>query len=96
LLIELLSKVEEEIELLERHIRILRLVIDNEPIGIIKLAEMSGMPQHKIRYSLRVLEQSGMIKPSQRGAVTTDKARPFLQSLTTALQRLARKIEALS
>jgi predicted transcriptional regulator len=91
----MLSRLEEEIELLERHIRILKFVIENEPIGIIKLSEASGMPQHKIRYSLRVLEQSGMICPSRRGAVTTEKASVFLRELPERFERFVDKIQSL-
>ncbi len=91
----MLSRLEEEIELLERHIRILKFVIESEPIGIIKLSEASKMPQHKIRYSLRVLEQSGMIKPSRRGAVTTEKARVFLKELPERFESFVSKIQRL-
>jgi predicted transcriptional regulator len=91
----MLSRVEEEIELLERHMKILRLVIESEPIGIIKLSETSKMPQHKIRYSLRVLEQKGMIKPSQKGAVTTDEGKRFLEDLPKNLGPLFKKIKDL-
>ena len=89
----MLSRFEDELELLERHISILKLVIENEPIGIIKLADMSQMPQHKIRYSLRVLEQGGLIRPSQRGAITTEKARRVLAELPERLDTIARKIQ---
>jgi predicted transcriptional regulator len=91
----MLSRIEDELELLERHIKILKLVIENEPIGIIKLSEISSMPQHKIRYSLRVLEQSGMVKPSQRGAVTTERAKRFLSELPNNVEILIEKIKGL-
>ncbi len=91
----MLSKIEEELELLERHLDILKLVLENEPIGIIKLSEISRTPQHKIRYSLRLLEQNGMIKPSPRGAHTTDKAKDFLSKLPLILSQLVKKIEKL-
>jgi predicted transcriptional regulator len=88
----MLSRVEDEVELLERHLEILKLVIENEPIGIIKLSEMSRTPQHKIRYSLRILEQNGMINPSRQGAVTTEKARQFLKELPRKLDALTNRI----
>ncbi len=91
----MLSRVEDEIELLERHIEILRRVFENEPIGIIKLSELCSMPQHKIRYSLRLLEQSGMIRPSQRGAVTTDLAKRFLENLPENIEGLVKSVESL-
>jgi predicted transcriptional regulator len=91
----MLTRIEDELELLERHIKILNLVIQNEPIGIIKLSEISRLPQHKIRYSLRVLEQNDMIKPSQRGAVTTEKAKVFLDELSLKIDVILKKIQSL-
>jgi predicted transcriptional regulator len=52
----LINKIEVELEMLERHLLILKFVIREEPIGIMKLAETTGLPKHKVRYSLRVLE----------------------------------------
>ncbi|MFQ6136057.1 MAG: helix-turn-helix domain-containing protein [Candidatus Hydrothermarchaeales archaeon] len=88
----MLSKVEDELELLERHVKVLQLVLKNEPIGIIKLSELSGIPQHKIRYSLRMLEQNGIIKPSPQGAVTTRKATKFIEALPKRLEELIDKV----
>lgn len=89
----MLSRIEDEFELLERHVKILRLVLKNEPIGIIKLSELSQIPQHKVRYSLRMLEQSDIIKPSPQGAVTTTKAQKFMENLPKELQILKEKIK---
>lgn len=89
------SRVEEEIELLERHIRILRIVVDKEPIGILKLSETSDLPTHKIRYSLRILEQCNMIRPSHRGAVSTDKSKRYLTELPAKLDQLEKRLEGL-
>jgi hypothetical protein len=51
----LTSKIESEIELLQRHVQMLKAIMDNEPIGIIRLSELLVYPQHKVRYSLRIL-----------------------------------------
>ncbi len=77
----LISKLGNEVELLQRHIRMLQIIQDHQPIGIIRLAEMAEQPQHKIRYSLRILEQENLIKPSPEGAVATERAKPFLRDL---------------
>lgn len=79
----MLSNLRREIELLERHITVLDLVLKNGPVGIIKLSAMSGLPQHKVRYSLRVLEHRGLIKPSQKGAIATKKAEGYREKLYT-------------
>lgn len=96
----MLTNIRREIELLERHTTILGLVIKNGPVGIIKLSAMSGLPQHKVRYSLRVLEHQGLIKPSQQGAVATKKARGYKEKLYSEgssikedFEKLLRKME---
>jgi predicted transcriptional regulator len=91
----LTEKVSGELEMLQRHLIILKQVVDNEPIGILKLAEETKIPGHKVRYSLRVLEQEGLIKASAPGAVTTDLTRPFLIELDSMIEELAKSAEDL-
>ena len=79
------SVAEKEIDLLSRHIDVLKTVRDHGPIGIIRLSQVTGQPQHMIRYSLRTLEHDGIIKPSAQGAVITDKVHETLGTLETTL-----------
>ncbi|MCD5409709.1 MAG: hypothetical protein LRZ87_02955 [Methanocellales archaeon] len=88
----LTKKLEHELNMLERHILVLKAVIRGEPIGILKLAEETEFPKHKVRYSLRVLEQEGLIEPSLRGAVVTDKAKKFIACLKSDIERLDKKL----
>ena len=81
----LTSKIEAEIRLLQRHVAMLKAIMENQPIGIIRLSELLNFPQHKVRYSLRILEQEGLIKPSPEGAVTTDRLEEFLDYLKGVL-----------
>jgi predicted transcriptional regulator len=76
---------EKELDLLIRHIDILKTVRDNGPIGIIRLSQITGQPQHVIRYSLRTLEHDGIIKPSAQGAVITDKIHETLGTIESTL-----------
>ena len=87
------SKIEFELDLLRRHISMLKTIIDNEPVGIIRLSEMLNCPQHKVRYSLRILEQEGLIKPSLEGAVTTDRINDFLSRLSKALDGISKSVK---
>ncbi len=95
-LIIMLSNLRNELDLIQRHLEVLRRVIDNEPIGIIKLSELSNMPQHKVRYSLRVLEHHGIIQPSPQGAISTKKAKEFLKSFPKELASLKKEMESLA
>lgn len=91
----LTGKVSGELEMLQRHLVILKQVVENEPIGILKLAEETKIPSHKVRYSLRVLEQEGLIKASAPGAVTTDRTKYFLKDLDSMIEDLAKRTEDL-
>lgn len=76
---------EKELDLLIRHIDVLKTVRDHGPIGIIRLSQITGQPQHVIRYSLRTLEHDGIIKPSAQGAIITDKVHVSLGTLESTL-----------
>ncbi len=91
----MLSNIESEIKLLKRHANILKTVIISEPIGIIKLSELTATPQHKVRYSLRVLESKGFIKPSAQGAISTRKAKKFVETFKTDLKNIKEEITKL-
>jgi|Deesub1362A_J573_1020465.scaffolds.fasta_scaffold00166_5 predicted transcriptional regulator len=91
----MMSNLRREIDLIHRHVFILKLVLENEPIGILKLSDLSHLPQHKVRYSLRVLEQMGLIRPSLHGAVSTKAAKNFLKTLPEEVEELIAKLEIL-
>jgi len=87
------DRVVTELELLERHIIILNNVIQKGPIGIMKLSEETGIPNHRVRYSLRVLEQERMIIPSTLGAIATDEAKEFMNNYKSNITSLRKKID---
>jgi len=91
----LTSKIEAEVKLLQRHVAMLKAIMENQPIGIIRLSELLNFPQHKVRYSLRILEQEGLIKPSPDGAVTTDKLEEFLDYLKGVLDSMSGTVQEL-
>ncbi|MEA2054517.1 MAG: hypothetical protein U9O96_05310 [Candidatus Thermoplasmatota archaeon] len=89
------DKLKMELCLLERHIKILKIILDKGPVGIIKLSEVTKFPQHKVRYSLRILEEEGLIRPSPRGAIATDKSYKFIMKFKDLLDELGAKINEL-
>ena len=91
----LTSKIEAEVKLLQRLVAMLKAIMENQPIGIIRLSELLNFPQHKVRYSLRILEQEGLIKPSPEGAVTTDKLEEFLDYLKGVLDSMSGTVQEL-
>ena len=91
----LTSKIEGEVDLLCRHVQKLQAIREHEPIGIIRPSEQLNIPQHKVRYSLRILEQEGLIQPSPDGAIITDKVQPFLDHLKEILESLSQTVNEL-
>lgn len=84
----MIDRLRSEIELFGRHIEVARAVMDHQPIGITKLAELLGLPVHRVRYSLRVLEQDGYISASPAGAVATGRTEALLGTLNQELDNL--------
>ena len=81
----MIDRLEKEVDMLERHLQVLKMVIRNEPIGIVKMSNETGYPHHKVRYSLRVLEEENLIEPSSQGAITTDATEQFVEDLDDKL-----------
>ena len=88
----MIDRLEKEVDMLERHLQVLRMVIENEPIGIVKMSNETGYPHHKIRYSLRVLEEENLIEPSSQGATTTDQTSEFVDELDGRIDAVSTKL----
>ncbi len=91
----LTDRLRRDLDLLRRHITVLQAVEELQPIGIMRLSKILGHPQHQVRYALRVLEQDGLIRPSQAGAVATKKAKPFHRELRDVLNEMKKTVETL-
>ena len=91
----LTGRVQHELELLKRHIIILKKVMESGPIGIMKLSLETGIPDHLVRYSLRVLEQQGLITPSTQGAVASKSAEEANAGFKAELEKISKMTEEL-
>ena len=91
----MIEKLVDELELLERHILMLKITKENEPVGIIRLSEILGIPKHKVRYSLRLLEKEGLISPSTEGARVTEKYDGYMKEVASKLDDIVKMVERL-
>jgi len=91
----MIDRLEKEIDMLERHLTVLKMVNENEPIGIVKMSNETGYPHHKIRYSLRVLEEENLIEPSSQGAISTEETEEFLEGLDEKLDVMAERLKGM-
>lgn len=60
-----------------------------------KLSSETGIPDHLVRYSLRVLEQQGLIAPSTQGAVATKSAGEAYSELRYELEKIGEMTESI-
>ncbi|SEO97687.1 Predicted transcriptional regulator [Halogranum amylolyticum] len=88
----MIDRLEKEVDMLERHLQVLKMVIESEPIGIVKMSNETGYPHHKVRYSLRVLEEENLIEPSSQGAITTERTAEFVDELDDKLDDIVDKL----
>ncbi|PSQ43516.1 hypothetical protein BRD17_06035 [Halobacteriales archaeon SW_7_68_16] len=91
----MIDRLEKEVDMLERHLQVLRMVIENEPIGIVKMSNETGYPHHKVRYSLRVLQEEELIEPSSQGAITTEETAAFVDDLDAELDDIHDRLDTM-
>ncbi|KYK25145.1 hypothetical protein AYK24_05315 [Thermoplasmatales archaeon SG8-52-4] len=84
---------ENELELIKRHIHVFKILKEKQPLGINKLSEITKYPKHMIRYSLRILEQDKLIKPSSKGAITSKESSEVMKLFKKSLDKIGRTIE---
>jgi predicted transcriptional regulator len=89
----MIDRLEKEVDMLERHLQVLKMVIESEPIGIVKMSNETGYPHHKVRYSLRVLEEENLIEPSSQGAITTERTEEFVAELDGKIDEISDKLD---
>jgi len=91
---DLCSNIRDEIAICSRHIDVLYAVLTHQPIGIIKLAQQLELPQHQIRYSLRILENCGYITAGTTGATIAIETHELNRKLHAEIETLALHMDA--
>ncbi|MFB6139145.1 MAG: winged helix-turn-helix transcriptional regulator [Halosimplex sp.] len=91
----MVERLTNQVEKEERDLRILEAVIESGPIGIVRLAEETDVPEHKVRYSLRMLENDGLVDPTPDGAVPADGLGDRLAEMNAGIDDLVARLETL-
>lgn len=85
----ILGVVMDELDLIERNLLIINALEGNQPAGIIRLAGITGLPRHKVRYSLRLLENAGIIEATTGGARLADGYKEYVALLASGLDSIS-------
>jgi predicted transcriptional regulator len=91
----MVDRLTNQVEKEERDQQILRAVIEHGPIGIVRLSDETGIPEHKVRYSLRMLEDDELIEPTPDGAVPADDIGERLDGRNAGLDGIIDRLEEL-
>jgi predicted transcriptional regulator len=91
----MVDRLESQVEKEQRDQRILRAVIEQGPIGISRLSEETGVPEHKVRYSLRMLENDELVEPTPDGAVPAANIDERVAAMNEGLDDIVDRLEEL-
>jgi predicted transcriptional regulator len=91
----MVERLTKQVEKEERDLRILEAVIESGPIGIVRLSEETDVPEHKVRYSLRMLEDDELIEPTPNGAIPADGLDDRVARMNDGIDDLVARLEAL-
>lgn len=91
----MIDRLERQLGKEARDLRILEAVVRDHPVGIVRLAEATDVPKHKVRYSLRMLENDGFIEPTPQGAVPADDITERIETVNDGLDGLVDRLEAI-
>ncbi|MEM3965907.1 MAG: hypothetical protein QXP79_04885 [Thermoplasmata archaeon] len=83
----------EELNLLYRHLKILKLLEKEGPIGIMRISQITEIPPHRVRYSLRILETEGMITATPEGAKIIGDLNKFYSDLKNKIEEILKRLE---
>jgi len=91
----MVERLTKQVEKEERDLQILEAVIESGPIGIVRLSEETDVPEHKVRYSLRMLEDDGLIEPTPNGAIPADGLDDRVTEMNDGIDDLTARLEDL-
>lgn len=91
----MVERLTKQVEKEERDLKILQTVIESGPIGIVKLSEETGVPEHKVRYSLRMLEDDDLIEPTPNGAIPADGLGERVEEMNEGIDELIDRLREL-
>ncbi len=86
------DRLESQVDKEARDLEVLTAVARWGPIGIGRIAEETGIPEHKVRYSLRMLEGDDLVEPTPQGAVPADDLPERARAIEEGLDRLAERM----
>lgn len=91
----MITRLQQQLEKEARDLTVLRAVIEHAPIGIVTLSQVTDIPEHKVRYSLRMLESDELIEPTPEGAVPGEDIAERVNEINDGIDELVEHLRGL-
>jgi predicted transcriptional regulator len=91
----MIERLARQLQKEERDLLVLETVLHHYPIGIERIADETGIDEHKARYSLRMLEDDGLVEPTPDGAVPAAAAAGRIGEIHDGLDELIERVDGL-
>lgn len=93
----LVRNIEQQMELLMRHAKILETLAESErPVGILKLSKQTGFAPHQVRYSLKELQSANLVEATTRGAQIKNNAPEHISKINSDLTSVNKSLGTFS
>ncbi|MHB1493485.1 MAG: transcriptional regulator [Thermoplasmataceae archaeon] len=92
----LFKEIDENLDTVRRHLSIVQTLLKDQPAGIIKISKLTGLADHKIRYSLKILEKDGIVIASKEGAMLSPEFIQDKDSIVDQSSKILKKCSALN
>ena len=90
----LLRKLKRELELVHRHVILLKLIKTKGPIGVRKASRALNLKPHEVRYSMKVLKTYNLIEQTTRGVKLITDDLTNIHKDFNELKKLLKKLES--
>jgi len=91
----MIQRLARQLDKEERDLLVLETVLREHPIGSDRIAEELGIDEHKTRYSLRMLEDGGLVDPTPEGAVPAEGAGRRIEEINAGLDGIIERVDEL-
>ena len=90
-----MDRLADQVEKERRDVMILATVMEQEPIDVVDIARRTDIPEHKVRQSVRMLENDGLVEPTPDGAVPAEDAADIVASIDDGVDALVERVAEL-
>jgi len=91
----MIERLARQLEKEKRDLLVLAVVMEQHPIGSEQIAVVTDIDEHKTRYSLRMLEDDGLVDPTPDGAVPAAKIDSRVEQINDGLDGLIERVDGL-